>query len=271
MWAAVAKVKATIARALRDRAMYLEAHALENCMMRGRVVKCDQCGDRRYFPERCDLRICPTCGSRYAKNLFRRFLPLLRGLMGQCQKHYTLKFLTLTVRNTKELNGDSIKQLFRNTRKLMNEFFNKNVGAGGLAVLEVGKNLNIHIHLLVWGPFIPQRHLSERWAELTGGSFIVDIRLARGKVSFLLWYVLKYISKVSSFEDPRVYAGYLQALKGIRRIHTFGVFYNIGKTLRGLVRCVCGGRFRFDEEFYKGHGLPTIRSLELTYGIPSIV
>jgi hypothetical protein len=241
--------KETIIEVLNAAGMYIEAYKLKNCMKDTLLVRCDKCGRQIYVHRRCDLRICPDCSPRYSRMLFKRFFPFVRKLMGD-KRHYTLKLLTLTVTNTRKLSDESIKTLFKNARKLMREFFNKRKGAGALAVLEAGKNLNLHIHLLVYGPFVLQERLSDRWGEITRGSFIVDIRMAKGKPEGVLNYVLKYITKPCSFEDPRFYAVYLAALKGVRRVHTFGIFYNMVKISRGTNGCICGGKFRLDLSLY---------------------
>lgn len=242
--------KETIIEALNDAGMYIEAYKLKNCMKDGLLVRCDKCGRQIYVHRRCDLRICPDCSPRYSRMLFRKFFPLMGKLMAN-KRHYTLKFLTLTIRNTRELSDESIKRLFKNARKLMREFFDKRIGAGALAVLEVGKSLNLHIHLLVYGPFVLQERLSNRWGEITGGSFIVDIRMAKGKPKGVLNYVLKYITKPCSFEDSKYYAEYLTALRGVRRVHTFGIFYNMVKISKAACGCICGGKFRLDPSIYR--------------------
>lgn len=262
--------KKTIIEGLNAEKMYFEAHKLEKCMQTGIVLRCDSCGKRVYVPVRCDLRICPDCARKHSRRLFKTYLPLIQRLTVETGNSYTLKFLTLTLVNTRELSSQSIKRFFKNVRKLIGEFFNKKIGAGALGVLEIGGNLNIHVHLLAYGPYILQSHLSERWRKITGGSFIVDIRRARGNHQGLLSYVLKYITKPCSFEDPRLYAHYLMALKGVRRIHTFGIFYNVGKAIKELIKCVCKGRFWLDRPFYKENGRPSILSLRWPYDIPSI-
>ncbi len=242
--------KETIIEALNDAGMYIEAYKLQNCMKDGLLVRCDKCGRQIYVHRRCDLRICPNCSPRYSRMLFRKFFPFVGKLMAN-KRRYTLKFLTLTVRNTRELSGESIKNLFKNARKLMRQFFDQRIGAGALAVLEVGRSLNLHIHVLVYGPFVLQERLSSRWAEITGGSFVVDIRMAKGKPKGVLNYVLKYITKPCSFDAPNHYAEYLGALKGVRRVHTFGIFYNMVKISKGTMGCTCGGRFRLDPSIYR--------------------
>ena len=242
--------KETIIKALNNAGMYVEAYKLEKCMKDGLLVCCDKCGRQIYVYRRCDLRICPDCSPRYSRMLFRRFFPVVGRLMAN-KRHYTFKFLTLTIRNTRELSDESIKNLFKNARKLMREFFDKRMGAGALAVLEVGKNLNLHLHLLIYGPFVLQGRLSDRWAKITGGSFIVDIRMAKGKPKGILNYVMKYISKPCSFEDPGHYAEYLAALKGVRKVHTFGIFYNMVKISKAARGCICGGKFRLDPSIYR--------------------
>ena len=50
-----------------------------------------------------------------------------------------------------------------------------------------------HMHALLRAPYLPQRELSEMWAQITG-AFVVDIRFIKKK-SQVLFYVTKYLGK----------------------------------------------------------------------------
>lgn len=104
--------------------------------------------------------------------------------------------------------------------------FRKFRGAGYLASLELGSNANmIHAHAIVYGPYIPQKKLSQSWLKLTGDSFIVDIRAVRSPKKAAR-YVLKYISKPPQTDSLYQVASYATAIKGTRRIRTGGIFFN---------------------------------------------
>lgn len=79
-----------------------------------------------------------------------------------------------------------------------------------LAIFESTQQGWPHLHLLIRGPRIPQRWLSDQWRELAY-SPVVDIRLVRGE-QHAARYVAKYTSK-----DP-------DAPKGIRRFRVSNHF-----------------------------------------------
>jgi hypothetical protein len=110
-------------------------------------------------------------------------------------------------------------------------------------VFEEGDNDNLHIHALIYGHYIPHKVISKRWLELTGDSFVIDIRTVRSPRKGI-GYLLKYVTKPKKTNNPLDQAHYLNLLIGIRRIHTYGVFYNRFR-LRPTTGCpcpLCGGK-----------------------------
>lgn len=90
----------------------------------------------------------------------------------------------------------------------------------GLARLEVtyDRDWHIHIHALMSGSVIPQVLISALWSELTGDSYIVDIRATRKNVKKEL---VKYTTK--PWEIPKEkHALLLEATKDVKRTWTFG-------------------------------------------------
>jgi hypothetical protein len=158
--------------------------------------------------------------------------------------------LTLTFRSTGgSVVGSDIRRGFREVRKLIREFYPKSAGCGAIGVSEIGANNNLHVHLIVGGGYVPQRALSERWLKITGNSYIVDVRAVHG-VKKAVGYVLKYMGKVPEYVDPVSYVDLLRALKGTRRMHTFGVWYNaVEHEEKKKLKCpFCGASMRFDGE-----------------------
>lgn len=113
-------------------------------------------------------------------------------------------------------------------------------GAGFMSTIELGhNNNNLHIHALVYGPFIPIRRLVEDWKKLTGDSFIVDIRTVKN-VSQAVYYVMKYITKPPVSDSYSDVADYLEMIKGSRRLRAGGIFFNRIKKLKvEKLPCVC--------------------------------
>lgn len=267
-----------IIEALKEIKLYKEAYKLEACGRNGYVLICPE-GHQVYALSRCDLRICNDCALRFGKRLWRRYLPVLRVALKWDRPGYSLKLLTLTKRNRKSaqdcetLQGE-FRQFFKDVRKFLDSVFPKEKGCGALAVLEVTKNFTIHCHVLLYGPFVLQGTLSDLWLEITGDSCIVDIRQVKGSVRLALNYILKYIQKPCFFERPKDYALYLGALKGVRRVHSYGLFYNfsVDEEEKPPIVCpFCGGSLEFDRDFYFRFGTKGCSWLKYRLGIEPLV
>ena len=146
-------------------------------------------------------------------------------------------------------------------------------GAGAIAIVELGaSNNNLHLHALVYGPYISQRRLSESWFRITGDSYIVHIESIQSPKR-AVGYVLKYIAKPPSRESYRDLAEYPVAIKGSRRFRSLGVFYNAIKRIKRSMEFLCpycAGHLRqtgqwpgFDFELMKLESLyPLLRERE---------
>jgi predicted nucleic acid-binding Zn ribbon protein len=164
---------------------------------------------------------------------------------------------------------DFYERTFKAFRSLVNYCFPKSKGCGALAVLEPQKSLSPHIHAIVYGPYVPQEILSCAWRALTGDSYVVDIRQIRS-VSDAQEYVFKYISKPpSNLERANDVAVYVAVTRGFRRLHSFGIWYNIGRIEPHSVGCpVCGLSISFDVDYYSTHDGPFPIGMFQMRGIP---
>lgn len=214
-----------------------QADRFEACGLQYAIVRCRDCKGPIVGPKRCDVRICDSCARKFAAMVGTRMVEIAKELTPKNGKR--LGFLTLTKKTFPNYRPTSneARQLFRNARKLINQFWPKKDGGGGFAVLEVGDNDNLHIHALIYGQYVPWEVISKRWLELTGDSFVVDIRTVRNPRKGI-GYLLKYVTKPKKTDDPFDLAYYLNLLIGIRRIHTYGVFYNRFR-LRPKIGCPC--------------------------------
>ncbi|KXB03022.1 hypothetical protein AKJ47_01160 [candidate division MSBL1 archaeon SCGC-AAA261G05] len=142
------------------------------------------------------------------------------------------KLLTLTLRRSWDLDGlieraiDGFRRLRR--RKILEK------ALGGLYSVEVKPPTElgwyVHIHVVIDGLFMLQGKLSEEWRDITGDSFIVDIRdLRRRKAG--VFYVLGYISSKTKVEET--WEGvpkwrkreFEEAVRHRRLIQAFGYFF----------------------------------------------
>lgn len=100
---------------------------------------------------------------------------------------------------------------------------------GGVYFLEITRNAKTkrwhpHLHVVWDGAYIPQPVVRQFWQEITGDSYIVDLRLLHDANS-ALGYIAKYVGKPlpkSVYADQEAVVEYLEAIKGRRVFGTFG-------------------------------------------------
>jgi len=247
--------RSAVSHWLRENGSEVAGSKLENCRKRGMVLTCLN-GHRWGLRIRCDLRVCPDCLKRLGRKVWdirARDMDAIRtGRPG-----WSWKMLTLTIRTEgdgwdKVTLKERIKRIWINARKLFKEFYLTLSQSGLVGVTEVGSTGNVHIHAIVWGPYVSQSILSQRWLDLTGDSKIVDVRKVKGSIKGALAYVGKYLSKVPGFSDAAHFGLYLQAISGHRRIHTFGVLLrSVDPELSsGCVCRECGLQLQLDKVFF---------------------
>lgn len=222
-----------------------QAFRYRDCGMHYVYLSCSDCKQAYLGPFRCELRICSTCARKYANRIRQKQSALIKELTPRHGRR--LMFLTAT----KKTKGSSIptnaelKLAFKEFRKLVNKLYPGKSGCGAFASLEIGKGNNVHIHAIVYGYFVPQKKISELWLEITNDSQVVFITEVRSPIKCLN-YLLKYISKPPEFDTPDEMAAYLDSIAGLRRIHTYGVFYNYPFGKKETFLCqLCGSRLEY--------------------------
>ncbi len=208
-------------------------------------LQCSGCKTRLIGSCRCESRICPDCSRKYAFRIMKRETEVAKRLQPKGGRKLMLLTLTLKKSEIDTLSCKEIRFLNQSARKLINTLYSKKKGCGALAIMEVGKSFNLHIHALVYGFFIPQKLISDLWFRITGDSQIVDIRVIKSPKK-AVFYILKYINKPPEFESPEMMALYFDSIVGIRRIHKYGEFYNYPLCKKEPFPCpLCGSKLLF--------------------------
>jgi len=236
---------------------YKKAFRFAGCQKHAVKVQCknDRCEPmpRALFfqPLKCELRICPVCGFFHAKKVIPRIKKMVLNKLDFSSKR-RLMLLTLTKKKSPEvlrervpgfmgndqvdvevvsqirkfgITPEGIKEFFVCVRKFINLFYSKKEKQGAIGVLEVGPSGNLHCHLLVYGNYYPKADLKQEWYRITGDSYILDVKEIKD-VNKGVGEVSKYIYKPPTYFELMDYVDYLLAISGVRRIHTFGIFYN---------------------------------------------
>lgn len=228
-----------------------EADRFVNCGKRVHIFQSSGNNELYGILESCRSRICPRCSELFYRKYLRELKLIIKGLNTSGKKR--ISFITLTFKKPLDQDGNPIpltrtyiRACIKNLRVFMNCFFGKYsqtwdreklkirkskkyIGCGAFAVLEIGKGGNLHFHALVYGYYRPLKLMSEVWKYLTTDSYRIQIDQVGHKTqqtAFLAAkYILKYIQKPPPFKNVRSLVAYGLSLKGIRRIHTYGIFW----------------------------------------------
>lgn len=189
--------------------------------------------------------LCPFCAARRGAKMLHQNLPKIESVIAENPAR-KLALVTLTVKNGHDLR-ERYQHLRRSLRKLNQRRTNALKGqqwtewakvAGAVRAVEItnkGQGWHPHAHLVVLlDDWIDRDALQEEWHEITGDSYLVDIRRIKpkqteaGGLSIIdgLAECFKYAVKFSDMELDLTWQAY-QVLKGKRLIDAFGVFRGI--------------------------------------------
>ncbi len=175
----------------------------------------------RLSAEFCRDRWCRPCQRERGRIIAANIVDHLDG--ARC------RLVTLTIRTHQMPLADAIVKLYTSFARLRQTTFWRTRVTGGCAVCEVKRTQDDtrwhpHLHLLVQGNYIPQGWLAKHWYELTGDSYIVDVRSCTHAPDAAR-YVTKYLSKPvpsSIVRSPGSLREAMKALHGRRMVTTFG-------------------------------------------------
>lgn len=169
----------------------------------------------------CHDRVCLPCANDRARTIARNLTAALAGKR--------TRFVTLTISDSEPMLGVKLDRLRDSFAKLQRSSLWKSRVTGGAAFLEVKRsersaNWHVHYHILVTGRYLPHVDLKHTWRNITGDSFIVDIRPGGG-LTAVSRYVTKYASKpitADVLRVPDLLDEAIVALHGRRLCQTFG-------------------------------------------------
>ena len=251
------------------------AHKYEYCHREGHgwVKYCSEHPDHDqvFIPCSCSLRICNMCSPYLAGKMRVRYKPLIEAVAAKRRRGYKLKLVTLTrsIELSEDIGGDVLATLDA-AHKLYKKLWGKDKHSGAIATLEAGEvGHKIHVHMIVYGKFVWKSkaselaylqsrgldekslsgglYLDEVWQELTG-DYIVDIENVPAYRA--VYEGLKYITKFSNLSPAQLVALHI-ALKGRRRVRSWGCFYGVSQEIEDdyeQVCRVCGAAFKTTTE-----------------------
>jgi plasmid rolling circle replication initiator protein Rep len=190
--------------------------------------------------------LCPFCARRRAAKSIKKNEERIQHAMAQ-NKRLKAVMITLTVKNGPDLT-ERTAHLEKGCKRLLErrrDYLKKKWGktefrkvAGAVYSYEFtnrGQGWHPHVHMIALvDSWIDQEALSQEWQEITGDSFIVDVRRIKPNkrhgtldITSGLLEVLKYAVKFHDLDLELNWEAY-QVLKGKRLLGSFGV-------LRGIV------------------------------------
>lgn len=202
----------------------------------------------------CHCRIdvmCPECARKWRLLTRKRYISMVR-------RFQEPRFMTLTLRKDYQGHCENVKQLWKFRKDLFRQLRDRGYTIRGyVATVELPN----HMHLIVDCDYIPQKEISEIWLDITGDSYIVDIRARdrygkplKDNLKLAAAYITKYVTKLTHIP----YATGL-VLKGF---HLIGSFfqkqYRIVKKKR-IARFVRIDRLEFEAiflDFYESYPIP---------------
>lgn len=223
-----------VTRALeRAGASDLVLHNWHHCGSHALVEWSEKAQRYRIRANYCRNRHCQPCMRAKANKIARNLEARLSA--GRDQEY---RFVTLTLAHTDQPLADQIRRLYASFRRVRSRDLWKRTQRGGAFMLEVKRSKtgwHPHLHIVTSGSFINQRALSELWREVTGDSFIVDVRKVRSAHD-AAYYVSKYITKGTSadvWDDEDAAQEWITASKGVRTCSTFGSWRG-----ESLLKCI---------------------------------
>jgi hypothetical protein len=131
------------------------------------------------------------------------------------------RMVTLTLKSSKAPLKAQLKSLRSFFRRLRQRAVWKKAVTGGIAVIEVTFNRTTlewhpHLHVVCTGEYIPRDGVVKDWKEITGGSWLVDIRKIESgeKASGYLSRYLTAPPDPAVMDDTDLFRQWYEALKG---------------------------------------------------------
>lgn len=192
----------------------LEAHPFK-------TLHCSHCGHVLKVRLSCGDRTCPECRRKW----FGYHFKFLVNIVGHWHKPY---FLTLTIKNISDksfgkYNVQDIRECFGKFRKR----FKKRI-IGGFYVIQAtnrGRGWHLHLHVIFDGAFLPKEVISKVWSEISGGSYIVDIKEVKSPKEAVRYLLSDFLQ--SPRIRPEDHQAFKDIFRGARMVQPFGIYKKI--------------------------------------------
>jgi hypothetical protein len=215
------------------------------------------------FMPTCDLRICPDCAARATARLAARYIPKAIELTASGGR-YHLRHIVFTT--PIELTSDTPENIRKAVIRYSNlprramqqvqdsgELLGKHQKTeGAIQSFEFGEDgLKLHFHVIQYGDYLPQDELSKAWQKVTKNeASIIYVKsidastpekiqnrvIETLKYSVKFWKIDTHTNEYTYLE-PNVMPHLLRVIKGVRRVKSWGCFYNLPKPKAEKFKC----------------------------------
>lgn len=170
-----------------------------------------------------------TCRDRWCRPCQRERSRIIAANLVDALPGHTVRFLTLTIKTDQLTLVQAVNKLYQSFAKLRATTWWQTLVNGGAAICEIKRTKDAtrwhpHLHCLITGCYLEKHVLRRHWWQITGDSYIVDIRRCEDGPSAAR-YITKYLSKPVPSVIVRNHDWLLQAivaLHGRRLVTTFG-------------------------------------------------
>lgn len=237
----------------------VRAQRMRDCGEKPLALACGGCHAVHIFPERCNSRTCPTCARRGAAAVAGRISERIAVhdiIMesqpwdgpGRRQKR-SWKMITLTspadldesvrwhpeaLRARVMAVSAALPKWWRRTpygrqgRDTDERSKRSRQDTSAVAALEIAPGGMVHVHVLVYGEFVPQAELQNAWQKVLGVPLaLVDIRAVGKDVTGGIREALKYATKATGEDKAERAAAVELAFRQTKRVRVYGALKGI--------------------------------------------
>ncbi len=241
---------------------HTRANALAECGRGAIAIACKPCGAPHYVPVRCGARTCPTCARKAAAAIADRTAARIAvhdlvmettpwdGPGRKQRRSWRLLTLTCPAAAGIEDRYDH-KQLRKQVKRVRRAFgrfwrltaWGRQVRTSGdrtkrsridtsyVLAEEASPRAMIHLHVAIYGEYIPQKQLQAAWGQALGVSApVVDVRAIQGAagVADAIREVLKYTCKGERGSRQAAHAAAVElAFRSVRRVEIGGALRRV--------------------------------------------
>lgn len=183
----------------------------------------DDPGNYRLSCDKCHDRFCQPCATDRARHI--------ASCVGEFATDREIRFITLTLRFSNRTIQEDVNRLYAGFIKLRRRVQWQHTQLGGIYFIEIKRRgdddgWHVHLHILSEGIYLCERWLSKAWHEVTGDSFIVDIKLCNSRER-AAQYAAKYAGKGvhgHCYRDPAILRQAMIAIRGRRLVGKWGTW-----------------------------------------------